>query len=188
MIKNKKTSLLAMVMLAGLTTACSKQEVTDEQMPEVSDEITVIEEEVLEEEVTEDNSNVNMVIDNEEIASNEEELVLADEMIEVSDLELLKELMDKKETFYVVISAKTCGDCKMYLEETLNHYSKEEVGVHLVKIEWTDLSEDQKTEVRELTKLGIEWTPTTFLFKNGESVEKYEENLTINQLKEIVNK
>lgn len=189
MIKTKKTAALAMVMLAGLTTACGKQEPKEEQTPEVVEEVTVVEEEVLEEETSEDDSNVNELLEDEETDSNEdEELVLADEMIEVSDLELLKKLIDKKETFFVVISARTCGDCKLYHEETLNHYSKDEVGIHLVKIEWTDLSEEQKAEVRELTKLGIEWTPTTFLFKDGESVEKYEENLTINKLKEIANK
>lgn len=106
----------------------------------------------------------------------------------ITDLEFIKEAMNNQYDFFLVISSRTCKDCQAYDELTLNQYNSEVVGLPLIKLEWTALDDDQKEEIRNLTKLGITWTPTTFYFKEGEPLQKYEENLTIEQLKEIVTK
>lgn len=193
--------LATLVVAAGLLVGCGKESVNDGTNVSVSenDSETVLNNESIESEQVDNESleglesegvNSTEDIPEEQIDQSLEEAEddSLDGPIEVNDLEFLKMMMNYKSDFFVVVSSKTCGDCKMYEEETLNHYTVTEVGIPLMKVEWTALSEEQKEELRELTKFGIEWTPTTFLFKRGESVEKFEENLTINQLKEVANK
>lgn len=193
--------LATLVVAAGLLVGCGKESVNDGtnvSVPE-NDSETALDNENIESEQVDNESleglesegvNSTEDIPEEQIDQSLEEAEddSLDGPIEVNDLEFLKMMMNYKSDFFVVVSSKTCGDCKMYEEETLNHYTVTEVGIPLMKVEWTALSEEQKEELRELTKFGIEWTPTTFLFKRGESVEKFEENLTINQLKEFANK
>lgn len=193
--------LATLVVAAGLLVGCGKESVNDGtnvSVPE-NDSETALDNENIESEQVDNESleglesegvNSTEDIPEEQIDQSLEEAEddSLDGPIEVNDLEFLKMMMNYKSDFFVVVSSKTCGDCKMYEEETLNHYTVTEVGIPLMKVEWTALSEEQKEELRELTKFGIEWTPTTFLFKRGESVEKFEENLTINQLKEVANK
>lgn len=193
--------LATLVVAAGLLVGCGKESVNDGTNVSVSenDSETALDNENIESEQVDNESleglesegvNSTEYIPEEQIDQSLEEAEddSLDGPIEVNDLEFLKMMMNYKSDFFVVVSSKTCGDCKMYEEETLNHYTVTEVGIPLMKVEWTALSEEQKEELRELTKFGIEWTPTTFLFKRGESVEKFEENLTINQLKEVANK
>lgn len=193
--------LATLVVAAGLLVGCGKESVNDGanvSVPENDSETTLDNENIESEQVDNESleglesEGVNSTEDipEEQIDQSLEEAEddSLDGPIEVNDLEFLKMMMNYKSDFFVVVSSKTCGDCKMYEEETLNHYTVTEVGIPLMKVEWTALSEEQKEELRELTKFGIEWTPTTFLFKRGESVEKFEENLTINQLKEVANK
>lgn len=202
----KKTSnvcLATLVVAAGLLVGCGKESVNDEANVSVSgnDSETVLNNESIESEQVDEESLEDLEGENEGVHPTEgipeEEIDQSlqeaeddslDGPVEVNDLGFLKMMMNYKSDFFVVVSSKTCGDCKMYEEETLNHYTVTEVGIPLMKVEWTELSEEQKEELRELTKFGIEWTPTTFLFKKGESVEKFEESLTINQLKEAANK
>lgn len=193
--------LATLVVAAGLLVGCGKESVNDGtnvSVPENDSETALDNENIGSEQVDNESleglesEGVNSTEDipEEQIDQSLEEVEddSLDGPIEVNDLEFLKMMMNYKSDFFVVVSSKTCGDCKMYEEETLNHYTVTEVGIPLMKVEWTALSEEQKEELRELTKFGIEWTPTTFLFKRGESVEKFEENLTINQLKEVANK
>lgn len=189
-MKNNQGILLLMVAsLLGLAGCGISQDVTKEPTLEVEEEVEVPTDTL--EEIADTNSDVaNEEV--EDIEGNDEDLEedmpleLEDGTITVEDLSLIEELIDEDASFFLVISAKTCGYCALYEEETLNHYSKEEVGVHLLKLEWTALTDDEKEEVREITELGIEVTPTTFLFKDGDVVLKKEDSLTINQLKEMV--
>lgn len=84
-------------------------------------------------------------------------------LIELSKIEL-KEKIDNKEDFILVISRESCSHCAEYLpvlENVLTDYK-----VKGYYIDTDSYSEDDKKYVNELAK--ISGTPTTIFIENGE--------------------
>ena len=90
----------------------------------------------------------------------------------------LKEKIDDKDSFILIISKDNCSHCISYLP-VANKVAKE-YGIKFYDISTTNLNDEEKTYLRNIAN--ISGTPTTIFIINGE--EKSTNNRLVGEVKE----
>ena len=114
-------------------------------------------------------------------ASYEELELIVDSTYGIQSIQ--KHLKDQA-SFAFVLGRESCHYCQIYKEETLAHYSANEVGVTLLEIDtdYAFLFEEDLDTFIETLGLDYVGTPTTVFVKDGIVVEEYVGILSLDEL------
>lgn len=99
------------------------------------------------------------------------------EVREVQTSEII-EMINNKETFVVYLGTTTCGHCQKYAP-IIEEVCKEEGAVIYKVMLDESVASDNLVFVNEY---GLEYTPTTYYFKDGEMVTSFVGTLEVEEL------